>query len=424
MFIIKYNIISGIILLVQVLSVAMIYFEFGASQESDILLIAISTIGAAHLVQVMPIDQFMVYYHKQTTRSDKKNLWHYSLTISLAIGLSSFIIAVLSILYINSLEFNGISQAKKYYDVAIILAVALIFYPVLFLNDKLFNSKECFVASYMLTSLTQISVFLSLIFLHLIKSNNITIIAWGYVGGVTIGALLSTAIISNKLGYGLKLTFNQKNKFKFHKNSIQMRIGHNIVGVLFPPLTNNFLVGLPVGNASLFHYAYRAVIAVFSITAGPMFKLYMSKLSQFWATEDLDKAKNVGVEYHKKSMSLYFFVFLASILILLIIHKLIPSIFSEKINASQSIDFMKIYLLLGLWQAIVLVESKYVGILIVSESSSNFIKVNLVFIIVYALCSYILSEYLSVYAIATSAIFAQSINLFMYEKYAMLKFDF
>lgn len=422
MFKFRYNLISGCVLLIQILTAALIYLKFGASQTSDVIFIALSTIGVAHLVQIMPIEQFMVFFHKQKKVAEKNNFWEYSLTIALLIGITSFIIAIFLLEIFDFFILNKSSNPTNYVNIGKILAISLIFYPLLFLNDRLFNSKEYFVASYILSSVTHISLLLALILTYFLDFDVISIIAWGYVFGILTGAFLSTLATARILSFKFKLTLDFKNKINFHKNSLEIRAGHNIVAVFFPLITNAFLAGLPAGNASLFYYAHRGIIAIFSVTAGPLFKLYMSRVSQHWSSGNIGAARNIGNEFQKNSALLYATLFTLSIFTLILIYKLHFDFTNIKFTTFQAIKFFENYMLIGFWQAIVLLELKYVGILSVSEGSGYFLKINFIFILIYSFALFFLINSLDIYSIPAAAILAQSFNFFSFRNYSILKF--
>lgn len=84
-----------------------------------------------------------------------------------------------------------------------------------------------------------------------------------------------------------------------------MRLGHNLVAVLFPIITNYYLASMPSGVASLFHYAYRGVVAVYSISGWSLIQVVHGedfsilgkrrpcKLRNRW--EEIRKKRNVSL---------------------------------------------------------------------------------------------------------------------------------
>ncbi len=414
----KYNIVASVILVIQLASLGLIYKNFGASNISDVLMVSLSVVGAIQLVQIMPIDQFMVYFHKSKSHIEETNFWQYSLTFGMVIGFISIIAAELMIQAISVMTDSVVWS--KYKDVADILKYSLVFYPILFLNDKLLNSKQFIVASYMLSSVTHLFMFASLLIIVLTKSYSGEAVAWGYTVGVCFGAIFSTFFISVKFNMQVNFNISYKDRWRFHSRSLQMRLGHNLVAVFFPVITNYYLANMSAGVASLFHYAYRGVIAVYSISAGPPFKLYMAKISKLWAEDDLSNSRIIGKEFAKNSMFIYLFVIGLAYGVIYAIEnfKLISGGLAEfKIS-----EFKNIFLLIAFWHAIILYESRYVGILIASDSSKEFMCVNAIFVIIYMLVAILFFRNGGVYVICIGATFAQVINTFLYYSIAKRKF--
>lgn len=413
----KYNLIAAAILVMQLMSLGLIYTKFGASEISDIILISLSIVGAIHLLQIAPIDQFMIYFHRCKSQVQASEFWHYSLVISLLIGIISFAAAEILIRSVSVVLESSV--LNKYNETANILKYALILYPILFLNDKVFNCKQYIAASYALSSITHLFIFISLLIVLAADLNGGNAVAWAYTTGVWVGAIFSTYVIASVFDMPLKFNLNFSNRWEFHSNSIQIRIGHNLVAVLFPFITNFYLTRLPEGAASLFHYAHRGVLAIYSVSAGPSFKLYMAKISQFWADNEHSNSKNEGRLFAASSIRAYL-VMIGLAYSSIVLLKGNEFIFG-RLNHLQIDQLKTTYLLIALWQGIVLYESRYVGILIVSNSSRDFVWINSLFILIYFSVVYLFNQWAGLYAVCLGAISAQTLNAFLYYKVATRK---
>lgn len=418
MFKLKYNLIAALILALQLVSLVLIYNKFGASDISDVLMVSLSIVSAIQLVQIMPIDQFMIYFHRSEIHDRATEFWQYSLTVAIGIGLISCV-AVEFIIFLSPIIFN-LEIWNKYKETANILKYSLLFYPTLFLNDKILNGRQYIIASYILSSITHLFILISLVILILTDSSNSEAVAWGYTVGVWLGAIISTYSISVIFSMPIKLNINAADKWKFHSKSIQMRLGHNLVAVFFPIITNYYLAKMPAGVASLFHYAHRGVVALYSISAGPPFKFYMSKISQLWAIGDMSNSKIIGRQFAYNAIYIYLFTIVLAYGLILIIED--TTYLSGKLAEFQIEQFKNIFLLIALWHAIILYESRYVGVLIASDSSKEFICVNAVFVATYMVIAHSFFQRGGVYAICMGAVFTQAINALLYSAMAKRKF--
>lgn len=419
----KYNILAGGIVLIQLLSLALLFWQFGASDASDIFLFSLSMAATIQLIEIMFIEQFMFFYHDILNKNQEsaKSFYQFAFTLAGIIGIFMFLLLLSLTIFTPELISFGLEGNKQsiYIKFIMTLSVGLLLYPILAINDRLLNAKNFFALSYLLASSMHIFLFIALLFMVLIPNIEITFLGWGYSIGIAVGALSSSMFIWSKFSYGPKITLTHVHAKKFILKSLGMRFGHNIFMVLFYPLTNFFLTQLPSGSISLFYYVYRTVIAIFSVTAGPSHKIYMAKLSLLWSKYKFHAIKLHAAMYLKNTLKIYIFG-------VAFVFSTIVFILPEMINRFQ-IDFDKkdllifqlLYLLISGWQMIILFESTYVGILIASHSYKEFITVNILFIVLYFLIVYFSIDFIHIYALGFAAIFAQIINLYLYRKYAL-----
>lgn len=422
MFKLKYNVIAGVVILIQLLSLALLFVLFGISDNSDTLLFTLSIIGSIQLIEIMFIEQFMYFYHKifEEDKVEAEYFYYFAITIAIGIGVSIFsIVELVSYLDIELLAFGLYGERLLIYkELLEIMALGLLFYPVLAVNDRLLNAKSYFGFSYILASSMHIFLFVALLIMLINPTLDISFLGYGYSVGIILGAIVSSIFIIKKFSYKLKLNFNHKNGKSFIIKSLGMRFGHNIFMVLFYPITNFFLAQLPSGFISLFYYVYRAVIAIFSVTAGPSFKMYMAKVSQLWTKKKLYAINVYSFSYIKSALALYLIGIIITYLILESILPVCVENYDFGINPTELLIAKKLFIIIAFWQLIVLIESAYVGILITSQNYKKFIYVNILFIVLYSTICYLLIEYMNIYAIGMAALTAQLVNLFFYKRYA------
>ena len=422
MFKLKYNVIAGSIVLIQLCSLALMFFIYGLSNESDTFLFTLSIIGSIQLIEVMFIEQFMFFYHKIYKKNQVLAETFYTFSLTLAVFIGLFVFLIIFLIYnidISYISF-GLSDERLiiYNELLKIMLFGLLFYPVLAINDRLLNAKSYFGFSYLLASSMHVFLFLSLLIVFIYPSFGILFLGAGYTLGIIVGAIGSTLFIRKSFNYDIKFNFKHEEGIDFIKKSLGMRFGHNIFMVLFYPITNFFLAQLPSGFVSLFYYVYRAVIAVFSVTAGPSFKMYMAMLSQLWTRKKILAIKIYSYKYMKSASLLYS---IGILLVYLILEFFIPVLIKNYelgISLHDLFIIKILYILISFWQFIVLFESVYVGILITSQEYKKFIFINTSFIILYSTITYSLIEIVNIYALGIAAVIAQLMSLSLYRKYA------
>ena len=422
MFKYKYNLIAGGMVLIQLLSLALLFVLFGISNESDTLLFALSIIGSIQLVEIMFIEQLMFFYHRlfERSRREAESFYNFAFSLSIGIGIIMFLILeLLSFIDVKLLAFGlSVERLQIYSELLEIMIFGLLFYPVLALNDRLLNARNYFGFSYLLASSMHVFLFLSLLIVFMYPSLGVSFLGTGYTLGIIVGAIGSTLFIKKSFYYDIKFNFKHEEGIDFIKKSLGMRFGHNIFMVLFYPITNFFLAQLPSGFISLFYYVYRAVIAIFSITAGPSFKMYMAKISLFLVKRKLQAIKIYSYKYIRSAFILYV-IGISSIYVML--EWVLPMLL-KKYDLGVGIDELHmikvLYIAISIWQCIILVESAYVGILISSHESKKFIYVNILFIVLYTSISYVLIDHLNIYSLGIAAVIAQGCSVFLYRYYA------
>lgn len=422
MFKLIYNSIAFSILLIQLVSLAILFVLYGISENADTLLFSISVVGSIQLIEIMFIEQFMFFYHKLLLKNqqDAENFYYFAFTLSLGVGIIIFSLLMILLTVYPELLSLGLTGKRfdLYLNLLYIMNFGLMAYPILAINDRLLNAKGYFGASYILASSMHIFLFLSLIIVFIIPKLSIVFLGFGYTFGIIVGAIVSTIFIIQKFSYKIKLTFSHEIAKAFIIKSIGMRFGHNIFMVLFYPITNFFLTQLPNGSISIFYYVYRGVIAIFSVTVGPSFKMYMSRISLLWAKKKFNLIRLFSTKYTRTVLWIYIIAIICVYLLLEFIFPMIIKVFNINLSLTNLFIIKLLYILISLWQLIVIYESKYIGIITVSQNSKQFISINLLFILLYTTACYIFIDYMDIYALGIAAIIAQIVSLLFYSFFA------
>jgi len=358
---------------------------FGANDKTDAYFLAESMFSAFQLIQLMFVEQFMYFYHdiRNKNKEDAYDFYKFSVFLSFVVGLISvFLLYLLSDLIVNIFNF-GLDEERKTFlkEIWNILIVGTIFTLINYVNIKVLNAENRFSIPYIIETFPSLCVVLTF------------------------------------LSIGIKLSHTKAKEFI--KNSITMRFGHNIHNFLFVPITNNVLSTLPTGFASYYFYAIKFVRVVNSLVVGPQFRVFQSKVSYEWYQNNKSKVLALMKRYVLLITPFFLIVTLLS-------YVLLPTFFSllGKTLSDKEISIVGyLFLSLSLWYTIILIESIFVIISVVSKDSKIFILTNAIFIVVYFMLSWILKEFIGVYAIPLAAIIAQLVNFILYVKYALKKLN-
>jgi len=409
-------------MLVQLMSVGLIFLLFGVSKLSDIFFFTMTIVGSIQLIQLMFLEQFMYFFHRLQKYSavEAQNFYHYSATLTLMVGLgTTFFIYGINTFEPQWLKFGLPEESFHiYHPLFLVMLIGLVFYPLLSINDRLLNAQGMFALSYIVSSSMHIALFLTLIVMIIFDLHDILYLGVAYTGGIIIGALASIVVIRRVIGFDLKLVFKHKLAKEFFQKSFGMRLGHNIYMVLFYPITNYFLALMPAGSISIFYYIYRAVIALFSITAGPSYKMFMAKMSHLWAQKKYYAMKIHMKRYAAIASLQYLLIGVVGYLILKTMLSPLAVYFQIKLNMQEIDTMIKLYPLILIWQFIVIFESSYTGVLIVSQQVKKFILINFLFICTYSVLNYLFVDFNQVFALALFACCAQLISMMLYRYYA------
>jgi len=422
MFKIKYNIIAGLVVLLQLGSLALLYITFGLSNEADIFLLTFSIVGSIQLVELMFFEQFMFFYHRLQHRnvSSAQSFYHFSFTLASIVGVFIFLFFFLLDKNMYAFGLSGY-RLELYLKLFHVMTIGLLFYPLLALNDRLLNANSYFGSSYIVASSMHIGLFIALLIVVIKPSLGVVFLGMGYAVGILVGVVFSIMFIVKQLSYTITFTLKHKEGVHFIKKSLGMRLGHNIFMVLFYPITNYYLAQLPNGSVSLFYYVYRAVVSLYSITAGPSFKMYMAKVSVFWAKKKSNAIRLYSSSYLRSASLMYAIGITIVYLVLLFILPQLLTYFNLGLAAKEVSIMQNLYALIALWQFIILIESAYVAMIISSQDFKKFIYINSIFISSYALLVYIFIDYMLIYALGLSLILSQLLNLVLYRYYSKKK---
>ena len=357
----RYNILAG----VQV-GLSMVFFVslislFGISQDSDAFLVAFAMISSIHLLQLMFLEQFLYFFQqlKTISRDSAIEFFQSALLFAVVVGL----IFYMTFNYYGEyfIEFYGIfaegenDTLLNVKSVFLTLILGLILYPISYVNDRLLNAEKRFSLPYISESLPY--AFMVIIIMAGIfgMPADVTVerVAEFRNYGMVLGVITTTSVIW-KMGFftAWKPKFGTI-FYEFIRNSISMRLSHNInnFGVAF--IINSFLISLPDGVASIYHYALRAVIILKQVTVGPMYRIFQSELSLAFGYSNFDEVQRLISSFFKLSTIIYAgIIFLGWVMIEPVLALMNIQSNTEDYHRSISDTFI----LIGIWHFFIVAE--------------------------------------------------------------------
>lgn len=419
----KYNFLALMQAVVGFMSSMLLIKIFGVTADTDAYFIGFAIYTAAGLLPVLLIEQFMFYYHKikATEPGNEKEFYHYALFLAGVSGMVAFLCLnlfpiVFMKIFAASLDVSRIETLRK---IIWLFSFAVMARGVLALMEGVFNAENRFSVPYLLNLLPQTFVALALTLMWHNGTASILTLPAVFVAGTMVSGILGFLLLSG-MGFRLRLKFTHPNSMAFIKNSVSMRIGHNVHNLLNPIVINNVLSALPVGSVSCYGYANRFVSAAGAIITGPLIKIFYSKVSVMWAE---NKKENVKMEIKRYlKVALFFFAF-AVVLGYFLIPKVLGLLASSKLDTFGISQIQSLFLALSVWYTILLVESPFVGLVVVSCDSKAFIVTNGLFITVFSLVSISFLPSLGIYVVPFGLAFAQFISAAIYSNIAMKSLD-
>ncbi|EKQ54199.1 MAG: putative membrane protein, putative virulence factor [Methanobacterium sp. Maddingley MBC34] len=422
MFKIRYNFLAVIQVLLLSVNAVILIRVFGTSPQADSYLIANSIMDALTLVQLLLVEQFMYFYHeiKNENLKEAHSFYNATIFISISSGLAFFLILFIGLNFLVDLfAFNLDPQRSELLkSILTILIIGLIFNSANYVNQRLLNAEMKFSLPYILEILYPFIITVILLYILIFNQNNIELLAYARIFGIFM-VFLSGILLIQRIGIPIQLRLWHPMSKKFIKNSFTMRLGHNIHNLLFNPITTNILSSFPIGYASCFYYAQMIILAINSIVLGPSNKVLLSKVSELWAEQKFEKILGIMKNYLKNTVPIF-------IVIIIIAYLLIPYVLNLINNGSltlNNLDLIKwIFLGLSIWYLIILIESAFTPIGIVSKNSRVFIFTNTIFISLFFSISFLFKNQVGVLVIPLAAIIGQIVNFILYSNFALKKF--
>ena len=407
------NILAGVSVLSQLSILLVLVFAHGATAETDSLFIALTVSSILQLLAMMPYDQFIVYFNKvgKQSEQDANNFYIKVLIISALFGLLLTVVSELTVWVLS--YFLEAFDVRDFLEQGVIhgFLAGLLAHSVLGLNDRYFNARGEIVTSYLILLIPQIAILTGILGWTFVDIFELKAVGYIYALFVWAGAIVTTFFILKSVKITNDYRFSGIRDFIV--DSVMMRVGHNIYAISFQFFTNLFLIGMAEGIVSFFNYAYRAVIAIFSVAVSPANRVLMFKMSILAANKSMHEHTESSKKYLGECIPLFlFFVFmviLAGALVLWLDTPIIHQYLKIELDT-----FIFIFTLISLWQFIVILESVYVGVIISLSKYRAFIVVNSIFAFMYISLGFIVKDYGQIYLLILVGMLSQLMSFVMY----------
>lgn len=418
MFKLKYNALSLVQVFFGFLNSILLLKVFGVSGQTDAYFIGDAILGGAVMLQMMAVEQFMYFYHEQKAggRENAGALYSYALYITLVLSLAALLLlnvfsGTAIKLFAYRLDPSRVAVLKRLFPVFSLLAV---FNPVNSLNTRLLNAEGRFAYPYLLGIIPSLFSTCAMLLMWFLGNSDIVWLLAASVGGGAVAALLSLAAVK-ACGAPLRLAVSHPAGRELVFNSVKIKFGHNINGMLAPLITNNILSASSQGAVSYFAYAWKIVTAIGNLATGPSARMFASAVSSAWPRGNPGRIKALVREFLRLITPLFSLSALASYAVL---PYALALVLSARLAAADIAAIRLMFLALAAWYLAGLVESAFLQVCVAARRSRVFILNNTVFIAVYFSAAWTTRGAYGIYSIPLGLVSAQSVSLLLYYRAA------
>jgi hypothetical protein len=376
-----YSFISLLNVLCGLAVTGLVWFRYSATKESDILLLATSSISILAQLSLVGVEQVLYFYADETKKSaaDANHFFGVAYTWSLISGVAFTALVVLLSKYFLLMIAPGfnedsLSQARH---ILLCLSPQLILSPCLHIFRAKWSLEEKFGRAYLLSAVNSFILLICLILATLVGTSSLDL--FGTLSLAVFVAFLGAFVFYNR-AYLVRLTKDDWIKVR-HLVTHSSRIkGANAVhNFLVQTLISSLLSMMPTGSISIFQYAKRLADGVFAITAGPQVMIYHSRCAVSVLRWDRGEMRRNVVHFLKTFLPLFF----AMATVVYVLAPFALSIMGKGLTAPAIDQILWLYVGTALWYLIIGVETLSVGILLATHSSWLLFCINFTFIFLF-----------------------------------------
>lgn len=359
----------------------LIWFKYSASQDSDILLLATSSVSMLAQLSLVGVEQVLYFYADERKKSEQAAGHFFKLAFTWALlsgGLFAVLVAVFSKGFL-SLIASGLPEASLSQASYLLLCLSpqLIMSPALHVLRAKWALEEKFGRAYLLSA---VNAFILLVCLIVTIAAQVTRLeVFGQMSLVVFLAFLAGFIFYNRkfLQWPKGEDWQQIKSLIVHSSTIK---GANAVhNFLVQALISSVLSKMPVGSISIYQYAKKLADGVFAITAGPQVMIYHSRCAVAVSHWSLKEMRANMVHFLKTFLSLFF----AMALVVYLATPVALSIVAKSFSVEVVSEIQWVYVGIVLWYLIMGIETLSVGIILATRSSLALFAVNFTFIFLF-----------------------------------------
>ncbi len=353
---------------------------FGASSAADIWLLSIATIAAFNVLALLGVEQFLYCYVDERTRGQQQadDFAKTVLLWSLLSGLVFSIGCALLMPFIVRMFAGGL-EAQAQARLAVLMLSMLpqtAAAPCLHVVRQLLNAHGQYARAYLLVMWAP-AVLLVAQLAGMLLGWPLENLAWVVGAGALLQVGLCLQLARQWWRSGRRLANPVLALRGFILKSVSMRSAHALHNFLSVAIIGSVLSTLSAGSLSIFLYAKRIAEGVSSISVGPHVNIYHAKLAQSWSEFNRGASLQAARSYLKHVLPLFLLgVGLAWFLLPQVL------LMTSSLASPASIDSMMLsFLLISVWNLIIIIESVFVAVLTTAHRAVIFGLVNGLFIV-------------------------------------------
>ncbi len=360
---------------------ALIWYKYAATRDSDILLLATSSISLLAQLSLVGVEQVLYFYADERKKSQEaaEQFFKLAFTWSLLSGaLFAVLFMVLSKYFLMMVATGFSAEAKTLARYLLFcLSPQLVMSPALHVLRAKWALDEKFGRAYLLSAVNSFVLLVCLVLTLMLGINSLE--DFGSLALSVFLIFLCGFIIQHR-SFFIAPHRSEWLKIKglvFHSSTVK---GANAVhNFLVQALISSILSRMPTGSISIFQYAKRLADGVFAITAGPQVMIYHSRCATAVSSWNKAEMRSNVSHFLKTFLSLFF----AMALIVYLLTPIALSIVAKSFSASTIDEIRLVYLGIVFWYLIMGVETLSVGVILATRSSLILFSVNLIFIFLF-----------------------------------------
>lgn len=359
----------------------LIWFRYSAGKESDILLLATSSISILAQLSLVGVEQVLYFYADEVKKGIKEADQFFSVayTWSLLSGFGFTILLVLLSKYFLMLVAPGFEESSlsesRY--LLICLSPQLILSPTLHIFRARWSLEEKFGRAYLLSALNSFVLLICLILTAVLRTSNLEVFG-NFSLGIFLVFLLGFVFYNRRY----LVRFSKRDWLKVKallSHSSQIKGANAVHNFLVQALISSLLSLMPTGSISIFQYAKKLADGVFAITAGPQVMIYHSRCAVAVSHWNMSEMRENVIHFLKTFLPL----FLSMAALVYFMTPIALSILAKSLATPVIGEIRWVYLGTALWYLIIGIETTSVGILLATHSSRLLFGINFVFIFLF-----------------------------------------